>query len=106
MDTTTTTADLQAGFTHAEEVSARRGRTIDKPFTEDEKIIAACAFEAGARYAREQEGQAVELIDRIISVIDLLLATGNKHLTIDQTPPPFWLADARELLQKRNGGAA
>lgn len=49
--------------------------------------------------------QAIDLLERIVSVADLLLATGNKSMPIDMSPPPSWLSDARELLAKRKGGA-
>lgn len=106
MDTTTTTADLQACFAHAAEISAKRDSAIGKPLTEDEKIIAACAFAKGADHARAQEAHALALLDRIVNVADLLLTTGNKSMPIDMTPPPSWLSDARELLVSTRGGAA
>lgn len=104
MDTTTTTADMLDGFQHAEEVSARRDNAIGKPFTEDEKIIAACAFAKGALKARKHECEALMLLNQIVSIVDLMLATGNTNLPISMTPPPFWLSEARDLLAKRNGG--
>ena len=101
----TNTDDLQAGFAHAAEISAKRDSAIGKPLTEDEKIIAACAFAKGADHARAQDANALALLDRIVNVADLLLATGNKSMPIDMSPPPSWLSDARELLAKREGGA-
>ena len=103
--TTYNPADQAAGIAHAEAVSALRFRTLGKSLTTSEKTVAGCAFEAGARYAREQEGQAAALVERIVGIVDLLLATGNKHMTIDLNPPPIWLSDARELVAKRAGGA-
>lgn len=106
MTTTHTPADQAAGLKHAEEVSSLRFRTLGQALTSAEKTVAGCAFEAGARYAREQDGEAAAILERIVSNIDLLLMTGNKHMTIDVTPPPMWLSDARELINKRIRGEA
>lgn len=100
-DSTYNAADQAAGIKHATEVSALRFRTLGKALTTTEKAIAGCSFEAGARYAREQNEEAVKLLDRIVSIADMMLATGSGSLPIDMTPPPMWLSEARELIEKR-----